>query len=90
LNKLDADSLIQILANFVKLDCIDVENFYNLQKLAFEYAKTEGINNKQSIFSLFSSNFIFYSKIKKQAMNSKLSIKKKKELKYNKLLILEK
>lgn len=70
-NYLTADYLSQILSNFVKIEFVDFENFNQLENLFFVLADKQGINNKETIYSILSSHCVFIRKIYQEMNNKK-------------------
>jgi hypothetical protein len=68
-NLLTADNICQYLNNMVKLEFIEYENFVEYEELFLELASKNGIQNKESIFSMLSTHCKFINKVRNELEN---------------------
>jgi hypothetical protein len=68
-NVLTADIICQYLNNLVKLEFIEYENFVEYEELFLELASKNGIENKESIFSMLSTHCKFINKVRNDLEN---------------------
>jgi hypothetical protein len=61
--KLSADSIAQILSNFVKLSFIDIKTFYRLENKFLDLTKKEGISSKETLLSILMTHSLFHKNI---------------------------